>query len=199
VVGRRWDLRVEDELLWDGHSEARLRQQLKAQGRLHAPSGSDYFVFPRLLFEEMPDLAVGRAGWDNWMLFETRRRRWPLVDATERITAIHQEHDYRHLPGGQPHYRMPESDENLRLAGGRRAILTLLDADWELGQGGPVRRRWTVGRLAREAELTPLVRWGSRPLAHVTHIVFHPRKAWGEVRGWLAYKFGSAARAKVGR
>ena len=191
LVGRRWDLKVEEDLPTGPGWQDRLRDLAHMRGRLHPPSGSDYFVFPRGCFQSVPDFAVGRAGWDNWMLFEARRRRWPLIDATERITVIHQEHDYRHLPGAQSHYRMPESRENLRLAGGRRTILTLADADWELREGGPARRAWSPGRWTRELELIPALRWGSRWLAHVAHAVFHPRKAWGEVSGWLAYKMGS--------
>ena len=40
---------------WD----ERLRAEVKSRGRLHLPAGSDYFVFPRLLFAEMPDFAIG--------------------------------------------------------------------------------------------------------------------------------------------
>jgi len=198
LVGRRWDLRVLDELVFGADGDESLRRRVRLEGRLHGPTGSDYFAFPRGLFTSIPDLAVGRAGWDNWMLFEARRRRWPIVDATDRVLVVHQDHDYRHLPGGQPHYRLPESDENVRLAGGRRAILTLADADWMLAANGPVPRRWSFQRLLREIELVPLLRIGSPALAALAHTVFHPLRAWGELRGWLAYKLGSRSAASAG-
>ena len=69
--------------------------------------------------------SFGRAGWDNWMIYAGRRSGWPVVDATASIMIIHQNHDYSHLPGGQPHYRLPETDENVRLAGGKRVIFHL--------------------------------------------------------------------------
>lgn len=198
LVGRRWDLAVPDELVFEPDGDEALRRRVQLEGRLHGPTGSDYFAFPRGCFTSIPDFAVGRAGWDNWMLFEARRRRWPLVDATERVLAVHQEHDYRHLPGGQPHYRLPESDENVRLAGGGRAILTQADTDWVLGIKGPVRRGWSVRRGLREIELLPVLHFGSPLLAVLTYTLFHPRRAWGELRGWLAYKFGARPTASAG-
>ena len=49
---------------------------------------------------------------------------------------IHQNHDYSHLPGGQPHYNHPETDENIRLAGGRPMTrFTVLDTDKRLENG----------------------------------------------------------------
>ncbi len=60
-------------------------------------------------------------------------------------TIMHQQHDYAHLPGGKIHYDQPESNENLRLAGGKRFIFTLLDADRVLvdGKVKPYPRTWT--------------------------------------------------------
>jgi hypothetical protein len=108
---------------------------VKSRGRLHPPGGSDYFIFPWACFTTLPDFAIGRAGWDNWMFYHARRQGWPVIDASSSLTIIHQDHDYSHLPGGQPHYRLPESHENTRLAGGRRLIFTLLDADHTLVSG----------------------------------------------------------------
>ena len=69
------------------------------------------------------------------MIYEARRRGWACVDATGSIQIIHQDHDYSHLPQGQAHYRLPETFENVRLAGGRRTIFTLIDTDCRLVNG----------------------------------------------------------------
>ena len=139
VVGQRWDLDVREELDFGTGWETRLQQDLSQRGRLHPPSGSDYFIFPRSCFQNMPRFAIGRAGWDNWMFYHARQAGWPVIDATQSLAVIHQDHDYSHLPNGQPHYRHPETTENIRLAGGRRSIFTLLDADYIL-VGGKLRR-----------------------------------------------------------
>jgi len=188
VVSRRWDLRFEETLVTDAEWRTRLRHRLAREGRRHTPSGSDVFVFRRESFLELPSLAVGRAGWDNWMIYEARRRRWPVVDASRAMTVIHQDHDYRHLPGGQPHYRHPETEENVRRAGGRRTVLTLADADWTMDGGAPRPQRWSVRRLLREIELLPALRTRSSVLANVFFTVFRPVQAARVVLGWIDWK-----------
>jgi hypothetical protein len=188
VVGQRWDLDLRQEVDFTPGWESRLRADLRSRGRLHPPGGSDYFVFPRSGFTQMPNFAIGRAGWDNWMFYHARQQHWPVVDATQAITAVHQDHDYSHLPGGQPHYRLPETGENIRLAGGRRAIFTLLDADCTLVEGHlhPIPRRGK--KFWREVEIFPLVTLRSTWLGEVFFAFFHPIKAFHEWRGRL-YRF----------
>jgi hypothetical protein len=190
IVGQRWDLDVRQPLDFSPGWDERLLAGMRQRGRLHPPMGSDYFVFPRACFTRMPKFAIGRAGWDNWMFTHARLQGWPVVDATGYITIIHQDHDYSHLPGGQPHYRLPETAENIRLAGGRRAIFTLLDADVTL-QDGKLRPIPLRGRkLLRELETFPLRKLHSYPLAELSFALFHPVKAFKEWRGRLAYKLG---------
>jgi len=168
VVGQRWDLQVENELDFNPGWEARLRADLEKRGRLHPPAGSDYFIFPRNLFTAMPAFAIGRAGWDNWMIYHARERGWPVVDATPSLQIIHQDHDYSHLPGGKPHYDLEESNHNLALAGGPLHIYYVLDTDKQLWDGRIRSPRPSMLRTLRKAELwlTPKdgrrqgTRWG---------------------------------------
>jgi hypothetical protein len=119
IVGQRWDLDETVPLDFSGDWSARLQLDARTRGELHRPMGSDYFTFPRDCFTDMPEFAIGRAGWDNWMIYKSRKEGWATVDATASIMIIHQNHDYSHLPGGQPHYKLPETYENIHLAGGR--------------------------------------------------------------------------------
>ncbi|HET6846648.1 MAG TPA: hypothetical protein VFH29_07425, partial [Anaerolineales bacterium] len=152
--GRRWDLELSEPLDFNGAWESRLRQLVGEAGRLHRPSGSDVFVFPNLPNSTVPDFAVGRAGWDNWMIFDARRRGIPVVDFTASVMMVHQNHDYSHLPGGMPHYSLPETSENIRLAGGTAAIrYTVLDATHELRNGKVVRAHSSWERLLRGIEV----------------------------------------------
>jgi len=192
LIGQRWDLDIRQELDFTPGWVERLTAEVKLRGRLHPPAGSDYFVFPRNCFTQMPKFAIGRAGWDNWMIFSARWQRWPAVDTSGAINVIHQDHDYSHLPGGQPHYRLPETFENIRLAGGRRAIYHLEDADYCI-ENGRLRPIPSHGKkLWREVEAWPLNRLHSFLLAELFYAFFHPRKAWGEWRGRLAYKLISS-------
>lgn len=192
VVGQRWDLDVKELLDFSPGWAENLRARVQSNGRLHLPAGSDYFIFPRDCFTDVPDFAIGRAGWDNWMIYRARCLGWPAVDATTAIMVIHQSHDYSHLPGGQPHYNLPETDLNVSLGGGRRTIFKVLDASHRL-QDGQVRKiplSWA--RFWREVEIFPLVKLHSMWLGWIFYGLFHPIRIFGEARGWLAYKLKRA-------
>jgi len=188
LVGQRWDLDVREALEFGAAGVAALRRRTISTGSLHPPGGSDYFLFPRDCFTQIPPFAVGRAGWDNWMIYHARRQRWPVIDATASVLAVHQSHDYAHLPQGHAHYRLPETDENLRLAGGRRRIFRLSDADFELVGGKVQRRRLTVRRAFQEIERAPVLRTESEPLATAVFALFRPVRAFREAKGILRYR-----------
>jgi hypothetical protein len=183
LVGQRWDLDVTAPLDFAPGWEESLRQRARQEGKLHPPAGSDYFIFPRDAFRQMPDFAIGRAGWDNWMIYWARRQGWAAIDATRDIFIIHQNHDYSHLPGGQAHYRLPESFENVRLAGGRMVTRFLLrDCSLRIENGKIHRQPFTWKRFWREVEIFPLVKLRSRKLGWLLYAIFHPIKSYSEFR-----------------
>jgi hypothetical protein len=188
VVGQRYDLDIISLLSFGAGWAEDLRQRIAAEGELHGQTGSDYFIYPRDCYKDIPDFAVGRAGWDNWMLFQARRKHWALVDATPAITVVHQNHDYSHLPGGVVHFRQPETNVNVKLAGGRRSIFKLSDARFQLTQQGLKRKRLQWTSFWREVEIFPLVHLHSKVLGWLGFAFFHPIKAFKEFRGWLSYK-----------
>jgi hypothetical protein len=153
VIGQRWDLDVSQLLDFNEGWEKRLEEDVNRQGRLHPPAGSDYFIFPRQLFSDIPDFAIGRAGWDNWMIYHARQQKWPVIDATPAIRIIHQNHNYSHLPGGKPHYDHPESYQNEALAGGATNLFMVLDSDRQLVAGRIRSPRLSLPRLLRRVEL----------------------------------------------
>ena len=182
LVGQRWDLDLRESIDFSGNWSEWLNQEIASRGRLHPRGGSDYFIYPRDCFSDMPAFAIGRAGWDNWMFYKARCEGWKLVDATKDIRIVHQDHDYSHLPQGQPHYRLPETDENVRLAGGKRTIFNLLDADYSL-EGGEIQpARMTGEKWLREVEIFPLIKLHSYALGQLMFALFHPQKAWRELR-----------------
>lgn len=153
IVGQRWDLLIRRELDFGEDWVRKLRTEVRARGKLHQASGSDYFIFPSQMFTDMPDFAIGRAGWDNWMIFRARQQGIAVVDATPSLMVIHQEHGYAHLPNNRPHYDLEESSHNMIMAGGRLAIYTILDTNYQL-IGGKLRSpRPSALRLLRRVEL----------------------------------------------
>lgn len=187
LVGQRWDLDVSELLAFDAGWDAVLQQRAQQQGKLHPPAGSDYFIFPKAEFSEMPQFAIGRAGWDNWMIYWARRKGWPVVDATRDIFIIHQNHDYSHLPGGKPHYRQPESFANIRLAGGRMVTRFMLaDCSHQIVNGEISAKPLTWRKFWREVEIFPLTRLHSRKLGWLSYALFQPKRASDEIRSRLA-------------
>jgi hypothetical protein len=186
IVGQRWDLEILEELDFSSGWESRIQERIDREGRLHPRGGSDYFIYPRSCFEDIPDFAIGRAGWDNWMFYESRRRGWPVIDATGSINIIHQDHDYSHLPNGQAHYRLPETTENIRLAGGPRSIFTLLDVNYRLVDGHIQREKKGWKKFWRELEIFPLIKLNSYLIGQLFFGLFHPIRAYREFRTWLS-------------
>lgn len=60
----------------------------------------DIFVFDKSLYDKIPDLSVGRSGWDNWLLWEARRRGGQLVDLSFDMALKHPIHGYVGPQGG---------------------------------------------------------------------------------------------------
>jgi hypothetical protein len=154
LVSQRWDLDVTEPVPFIPGWQDRLSSMVHQKGQLHRPAGSDFFLFPRSTFQEIPDFTIGRAGWDNWMIYKARKEKWPVVDCTPSLMIVHQNHDYSHLPGGKPHYEHPDTNVNIRLAGGPANIrYTILDATHQLVDGKLVRSKMTSPRLMRKLEL----------------------------------------------
>jgi hypothetical protein len=134
--GRRWDLDVDTPRDFTAPDwPIRLGEEIRRSGVLHSPSGMDYFLFPRGSIT-LPEFAVGRPGWDSWLVYDKRSRRVPVIDCTSSITVVHQNHDYSHSKfGGAAAVLGPEYTRNVRVAGGYSRMMTLRDADRVLTKG----------------------------------------------------------------
>ena len=155
LLSQRWDMDITQPMEFTEGWQDRLRSMVHAQGSLHRPAGSDFFLFPRTTYTDIPSFTIGRAGWDNWMVYKARKEKWPVIDCTPSVMIVHQNHDYSHLPGGKPHYEHPDTNENIRLAGGEANIrYTILDATYQLSPGGKlVRPKPSYLRFMRGVEL----------------------------------------------
>lgn len=181
VIGQRWDVTVTHPLEYSAGWDERLMEEVLARGRRHKTTGSDYFIFPREEFTEIPHFAVGRAGWDNWMIYSGRVQHIPVIDASQSITVIHQNHDYSHLADGKIHRLQPESMENIQLMGGRFAVYQVLDADYQIVNGKITRTPLTRWKVVREISIFPAVVLKSKFLARVFYSLFNLKRA---IRDW---------------
>jgi len=138
LIGRRWDLDVLDEIDFQGPRwRESLQRQVGERAMLHAESGLDYFVFHKGLWSQIPSFAIGRTAWDNWLVNDPRRRGIPVVDGTEYITAVHQDHDYQHAAGGRHGaWNGQEAVRNRSLAGPLDESAYTTGAGWLLRSDG---------------------------------------------------------------
>lgn len=152
LVGESRDLDIE---AGTGLSDAAVRSQLRKRaldcGRLRGYAALDFFVFPKRLFDPVPPFFIGRACFDNWLVWRARELRCPVVDVTHSVVAVHQSHDYSHVPGGlEEAYYGEEARYNEQLAGGREHIYSLHDATHRLYLNGPPVTYWGSIFRARE-------------------------------------------------
>jgi len=122
MVGECWNLDVTEPLAFDQSGwEEELKALVRLRGKLRGPESIDYFVFPRGLYQRLPPFALGRAWFDNWLIWKARNLKFATVDATQVVTAVHQDHDYSHVSGGKSYtHHGAEAMRNLELAGGSR-------------------------------------------------------------------------------
>jgi hypothetical protein len=154
LLGQRWDVDILQPLDFAAGWQSRLRRKARREGELHRPAGSDYFIFPRTCYTDIPDFAIGRAGWDNWFIYKARTEKWEVIDATHDVMILHQNHDYRHLAGGKIHYSAPETKKNVELAGGvAETRYTIIDSNFQLRDGKIVRPPLNKARFWRGVEL----------------------------------------------
>jgi len=152
LVGRRWNVDINHLIDFSGDWLMDVERQVKEKGELAQITAMDYFIFPRHFFSEIPPFAIGRAGWDNWMIYHSVQQPWPVIDITPFNRIIHQNHDYSHLPNGVIHYKLEESLQNVNLAGGMQTNYDLLDVTLTLQNGKIKRKKITLPRILRILE-----------------------------------------------
>ncbi|MDQ6671600.1 MAG: hypothetical protein M3069_12785 [Chloroflexota bacterium] len=154
AAGRRCDLDFETPLDFESSSwQEDMRALAQTHGKMHGPEAMDYFAFPRGFIDTMPPFTVGRAMWDNWLVFHARALGGSVVDITHDTVVIHQNHDYAHVDAGQVGVWFgPEARANRRLARQMLYPFTLDDATLLLKDG----------KLVRQAGIPALLRsWQS--------------------------------------
>jgi hypothetical protein len=152
LVGQRWNLDLTGPFDFSGDWESRLRLDVAQRGEFYSPWGIDYFIFPRHLYTEVPDFTIGRPAWDNWMVYHARTSFGMAIDASRHVVAVHQNHDYSHLPGNKPSYGSEVAKSNLAKAGGRKCVYNILDTNREFTHGRVHRPAIRLVRVLRRLE-----------------------------------------------
>jgi len=175
MVGRRWNVDIKTPIVFALREwERQLIEQAKAVWQQSSGDWIDYFVFRKGLYlGKLPEMVIGRVHWDQWLVWKALREGAVVVDATEAVMAIHQNHDYGYHPAGKTGVWTDEwSRRNYELAGGRWHLRTIDDATHVLGLDGlkanPARGKRAaerVWRTAKDAAWVTAMDW-TRPLRH---------------------------------
>ncbi len=144
LVSRRWDTDIGEPLDFKQENWAAGLHELSIRtGRRQSPAYVDYFVFSRGLYKDMPPLVIGRWYWDWWLVWKALDCGVPVIDSTQFVTAIHQNHDYGyHSQGLQGTATDEVARRNFRLAGDGKNLRNIADATHELTRTGRICRTW---------------------------------------------------------
>ena len=151
MVGSRWDVEMNRTVPFaDGESEGEIRDLVLKTGTPRSPEWIDYFVFNRGLFTDLLPFALGRAAFDNWLLWRATVGGAALVDASSEVLAVHQNHDYAHHKQGQKGvWEGPEARRNRELMETWDHCYFLTDASHRLTPSGLRRNRAAEHRRRR--------------------------------------------------
>jgi hypothetical protein len=177
MIGRRWDTDLTEP--WDfnqADSDHQLRMLALRKGKQNGPSWVDYFCFSRnQYYGKMPPFLIGRNGWDPWLTWYARHCKIPLIDTSQSVVAVHQNHDYAYLKQGTvPLHKDAEVRYNWNLGDG---------PEWHYYTVRAATERLVDGRLRsnRLAWLGPIqsrivcsIDWVWFSLLKVTRPIRHP-------------------------
>ncbi len=136
AIGHRWDLDVDKIIDFNNQSELREFWFFANQNSIqHACTGIDYFIFKKRTFKKLPQLVIGRIGWDNWLLWKARRMMIPVIDITYDLQVMHQNHSYK--------FKNYKTQSDTFLSDGAKAnvnitknkTLNILDANYQMENG----------------------------------------------------------------
>ncbi len=138
VTGQRIDLHegVAIDVTDQDWQNALLEIIKKGQAELHTPTGMDYFIFRRGMWQSLLPLVIGRGGYDEALVLYCLRHKLPFINATLSIIAIHQFHDYGHAKDGRKTVVMgQDATENIRIHRNQYSRPNSSDAKWLIVKG----------------------------------------------------------------
>lgn len=137
VVGQRRDVDFDTQLPSNDRTAFEtIVRDASQQGEVKGPVWIDYFCFTPGVFGSIPTFAVGRPGYDNWLLWRAAQRGIPVIDATECLTVVHQRHDYGHGGGKKAVWEGSEARSNTDLIGNWRHYHSIWHATFALDSVG---------------------------------------------------------------
>lgn len=134
IVGQRFDMnmsRLIDFVHPNWEQDLLSNARIPGSGTYHSVFGIDYFIFRTGSWQNFPPFIVGRPGWDNWFVSKALQLGHSVIDATKAVFAIHQNHDFSHLAGGQQEARHGVEAKYNTTKGSQLVIRSIADANYK--------------------------------------------------------------------
>jgi len=171
AIGQRWDCEITRAIDFDAEAGS-LAGWARANGKIDLGRGSDYFVYPAATDFGLPPFAVGRPGWDNWMMGRALALGLPLIDITQSVCVIHQNHDYGHVAARKgSDWEGPEAERNRKLGGWLEQYLHTPSNATQLLTPGGLRPALSPAHLRAKAEAIVALQPAAAPLRKVIRSV----------------------------
>lgn len=183
-VGRRWNVDITEEIHFDNPTwYSELEKQVRGEGvnGEYAPMNNmDYFLFPQHCFDkDLPPFLIGRPFWDIWFISHARRGGVPVLDLTESVFAIHQNHHYNHVPQARGEkWQGPEGDYNESLLKGMKPTMSLMDATHRLTSAGVIKANNSPASISTWLSNLPVL----FPDQYGWMYYLIPKNLWKEIR-----------------
>ncbi len=150
VVGQRHDLDVDRVLDFEPGWRPALVERVRRSGKLRSEILLDYFIFPTGEFHDIPPFAIGRSAYDNWLVWHAGDIGAAVVDATDCMMIVHQNHDYSHAGGMKAVWEGPEATKAHEMIGHWSRYHAVAHARFKFTPGGEITRATGLKyRLAR--------------------------------------------------
>ena len=124
-----WNVNITEDLRYEPGWEEVLEKRARGENDLRPRVSSDFFLYPKGYLASAPDLIIGRPYIDNGLMWYTRKRGDPLIDASTGVFTVHQNHHYKHF--GEKADRKGETSGalfNVKAVGGRGRLYTWANA-----------------------------------------------------------------------
>lgn len=141
VVGRRIDLDVTAPIDFENAEwYERLESRIADEGNERGGLCIDWFAFDRSTLSRIPPFAIGRTRYDNWIVWRAANEGATVVDASEYVKVVHQNHDYKHVGSVMDAWEGPEARRAEQLLGHWSHYHSIGHAKYELDTDCLVRK-----------------------------------------------------------
>jgi hypothetical protein len=142
MVAQRWDADVTNLIDFnDSEWQKKLRQLALATGHQQIPQYVDFFTFRKGLYDPIPALLNGRSHWDHWLVWKALSCGVPVLDASQYVFPVHQNHNHGYHPLGKKGTNEDDlAMRNIHVAGGPDHLRCIIHSTHRITRYGNIQR-----------------------------------------------------------